>query len=181
MTDGINSINVTNAGSSYRTTPSLGVSHGHLAGWMMAMIAFMNNMQAVTNTSVDEMQLSVTVEQAGEAQANYMINTVIDAPVDYTKSHDDQSVMGKIEWDEWMYGQNSPQADPQKLSNALQGDTPFLTIANTQYSQSSTFFSGIDNGVNQNSSDTTQTLQLDLQMAQSGPLSTLQTLSQVWR
>lgn len=151
------------------------ISGKRMVGMYAALISFMNSYGAVQNYSVNLMGLSQSVEETSEAMSNYWINTVINGPYDPNKSHDQQtSIMAKIEWDE----KNLTGTD---LSNALQGDTPYLTVANTQYNQSSTFFSGLDNGINQNSSDTTQTLQIDLQMSQSGPQSTMQTLSQIWR
>jgi len=162
--------------------------HGKMSGMMLAMMAFMENYQAVQDYSTKLMGLSETVENASELQSENMINNVIGSggytpnptpndPHSYAYWFSQQpNIMAKIAFINAYGGDGT-----HDLSTSLQLITPQLTVANTEYSQVSTYFSGLDNGINQNSSDSTQTLQIDLQEAQSGPLSTLQMLAQVWR
>ena len=86
-------------------------------------------------------------------------------------------------------GQNSDMtaiqnAMQQPLDNgqraaAIQAATAQFNADNMLYNQSNTTFSGITNGINQNSSDTSQTISVVLDLYRSGPQAEVQNIVQI--
>lgn len=94
----------------------------------------------------------------------------------------------------WLYvmagagNANSDQAQIQAELNSSDDETTKAykinaltqtsSVHNNLYNQANTFYSGITNGTNQNASDATQTISVDLQMFQQGPQAELATITQ---
>ena len=149
--------------------------HGYsLAGMYRAALAFLKNYNSVQGNSMTLMQMSQTVEDQQLREG-----TSIMAEITIDQQYITQIVQ---QYNTWV--QNNPNASPgdvQKEQNWLtsslaqqQGDS---SVANTQYSSTNQFFSGLNNGINQTSSDETQTESLDMQMFQQGTLTLAQLLA----
>lgn len=170
----------------FSTTPlgSFGVG---ASGMWQVMAAVLDNITAIQNyNSEGLMPLSTTIEGINESDSEYWLNIMTNpAPKNpYQPSKDTPPTLGQQG--------NSDQYDIQSIiafihaggdatvaSTLMQEATTTFNTHNTLYSQANTFWSGINNGLNQSSSDTSQTIQVDLQLYSQGPGTQMQTLAQV--
>lgn len=139
-------------------------------GMYQVMAAMLANITCIQNyDSEGLMPLSTAVEQTNEKFAAFWINLMSGS-----QPGSDQSIIQGIA--------NDVIANPgnaSKDSILMQQATTTFNGHNTMYSQANTYWSGINNGLNQSSSDTSQTIQVDLQMYTQGPGAQMQTLAQV--
>jgi hypothetical protein len=140
--------------------------HGYtLAGMYRAALAFLKNYNSVQGNSMALMKASQTIEdeQLQEGQ-NFMASIT-----------GDQQEIQQItkEYNDWVNSNpNASDTDRQNWQNWLTSSLAQVqgqsSVDNTGYSSMNQFFSGLNNGVNQTSSDETQTESLDMQMFQQG-------------
>lgn len=171
---------------SFTPTPLSSFGSGACGMWLVIM-SVMDNITAIQNyNSQGLMPLSTAVENTNEANAEYWINimSASDPNNQYNPKKGDKAPS----WDPYMSDQVNIQNiiawlnagnDPSTASTLMQEATTTFNTHNTLYSQANTFWSGINNGLNQSSSDTSQTQQVDIQMIGQGPLVQMQTLAQI--
>jgi hypothetical protein len=167
------------AGDAPPAPPSVGVYT--LAGGMwLAMSAFLAQIQSVQNYDSEGLiPLSADIQEDAETQANYWINVLSggQVPNPIPASPDPHTMPGQfsdayiIAWDIAHGGSNT--------AALIQADTATMSVHNTLYNQASNYFSGLNNTVNQNSANATQTIQIALQEYAQGPQSILQTVASI--
>lgn len=152
----------------FSSTP-LGSFGSGACGMWQVMAAVLENITAIQNyNSQGLMPLSTAVENTNEMDAGYWTNIMSGS-----QPGSDQNVINDL------INQLNNGGDAQKISIEMQQATTVFNIHNTLYSQANTFWSGINNGLNQSSSDTSQTIQVDLQMYSQGPGAQMQALAQI--
>ncbi|HSX26977.1 MAG TPA: hypothetical protein VLE89_08240 [Chlamydiales bacterium] len=137
------------------------------SGMFEVMTAMMASIEAIQNyDSNGLMPISESLLERSQAWASYYINVM-------SNTSDPNSDMSQINSDMAKYA-----GDPTQQATHVNADVTAFNLHNTLYNQGNTYFSGVTNGINQNSSDSTQTIQINLTNIQSGPLSQLQTITQ---
>lgn len=146
------------------------VSTSGIAGMWEVMNAMMNNISAIQQYDANGLiPLSVAEENQSLAVANGWLN-VMAGP---NNPNSDQAQIQV-----WLNKLNNG-GDPGTCEAEINALTQQSSVHNNLYNQANTFFSGINNGTNQNSSDATQTISTDLQMFQQGPQSEISTITQI--
>ncbi len=136
-------------------------------------------------------KLSSSNSSDSEASGMYQVMAAMLASIEAVQGYDANGLMPLSEkllqtsqaWSNSYLGtlntdMQKVQDDVKNHPDEVQADITTFNMHNTLYNQASTYYSGLTNGLNQNSSDTTQTVQVNLQMYESGPLSQLQTITQ---
>lgn len=156
-------------------------------GMWQVMAAMLNNITAIQNyDSQGLIPLSVQVENVNENNATFWLKIMSNPnPVDPYDPHSGPPVLDPKNSDQYniqsiiAWLNLDPKNNAQEASVLMQEATTTFNTHNTLYSQANTFWSGINNGLNQSSSDTSQTIQVDLQMYSQGPGAQMQTLAQI--
>jgi hypothetical protein len=142
-------------------------------GALYAVIAAAEaNYSSVQDYEVSVMKLSESLLQTSQKWSDYYINIM-----------DNQDEVA-LKWDSstsnrYSYDGKSDLSDATTRSGVVNTDASTLQLHQTMFNQGNTYFSGLTNGENQASSDVSQTLSLNLQNIQSGPLSELTNLTSV--
>ena len=150
------------------TTPVTGIQVTGLdarpiSGLRLMIAAFAKNYEVIQKYNVQQMALGANLQKKQADEAAVAIKGMQDGPI---KSMNDTLTNGSLDT-------ATKSAYSSKYSSEL-------NILNTKYNQKSAEYNGIISGVNQSSSDTTQTLQTNLQMmGTNGILSIMQTLTQI--
>jgi hypothetical protein len=155
-----------------------GLSGANISGLMAIILAFMENYSTIQKYNMQQMSLSAKLADEQHTEAMSQINTMggNDAPGYYDPAVDGDHQTNPVRAMNWLLAQGwqwqgSVQAYASKYSSQL-------NILNSKFNQMNTLYNGMVQGANQNSSDTTQTLQTDLSMiGTNGVLATLQTIA----
>lgn len=144
----------------------LGIYGYTATGMWRAAQAFLQNYNSVQGNSMQLMQLSEAVQTEQMGAANNYITLLQGYNVNITEAiaaYNDP---------------NSPHHNDQTwLQNQLTQNQGNASVANTMYNSTNQFWSGLNNGINQTSSDATQTESLDMQMFQQSILALQQQLA----
>lgn len=128
---------------------------------MAAMVNLINEIQVYAGTLIN---LGVGVSQTHLSRANSVLAAMSGGP---------NSIEAQIQ------AVVNSGDDPTTKANKLAPLTSQMTVLNNQYNQVNSFFGSIENGLNQSSTDTTQTESLGYQLMEQGPLTLFQTIVQI--
>lgn len=149
------------------TEPGKTLGSGMCGMWMLLLNSLLN-INAIQDLDSDGLiPLSLAFEQSNESWATYFISAL---GKDQEQIEDDLNHNTIDPKDPWT---------PEEISDHITVDSQQTSIHNTMYNNQNTVWGGLTNGANQDASDTSQTIQLYLQMIQQGPQNLLQILTQV--
>jgi hypothetical protein len=141
-----------------------GLSGKVLSGLYAIILAFSANYSAIQGFNIHQMDLAASLQERQADEARIAIAEMDGVTAEIRKILEENS------------GSKDKDA---KASTLVAEQTAKLNIMNTAYNQKNAYYSGMVQGVNQNSADTTQTLSTDLtMMGTNGVLATLQTVTQ---
>lgn len=156
-----------------------GLSGKVLSGLMLIILAFAKNYESIQRYNTKQMAEGATLSKEQQKEASAQIDGMggNDAPGYYDPSVDGDHQTNPIRSLNWLLAQGwTWQGTVQAMASKY---TSQLNVLNSKFNQMNTLYNGMVQGTNQNSSDTTQTLQTDLQMmGTNGVLATLQTITQ---